>query len=133
MHLRAHYDGKHPVSGALRPIPSAEETPHPDYDLDGRIPRRNVGPFMRLLVWFTHADFTPTDWNAATAHVRGTSEDDLAMWDAHPVEGTTASLLVRIANVACDDDLVDVVVTGATDDKLRLRIDTLLEALRPDV
>jgi len=131
--LRANFGDERPVSGALRPSPPTDGQPPLDYNLNGRIQRRNLDLFMYLLAQFTHADFTPTDWHAFTAHVRSTDEDDRGTWDAHPVEGSTALLHVRIANVTHDDDLVEVVVAGATDAGLRLRIDTLFEALGPDV
>jgi hypothetical protein len=131
--LRADFDDPQPVSGALRPSPSTDGTPPPDHALDGRIPRRNLGSFMHLLAWFTNSDVAPTDWDATAARVRSTEEDDLHTWDTHPVEGTTASLHVHVATVTRDDGLLDVVVTGATDAELRLRIDTLFAALGPDV
>ncbi|GCE00475.1 hypothetical protein [Embleya hyalina] len=130
--LRTYFDDPYPVSGALRAGPSPDGTPPPDYALDGRISRGNLGSFMHLLARFTDADFVPTDWDAVVACVRSTDEDDFAMWDTHSMEGSTASLHVHVATVTRDKDLVDVVVTGATDAKLRLRIDTLFAALGPD-
>lgn len=131
--LRTYFDDPQPVSGALRPGLSTDGTPPPDYALDGRISRGNLGSFMHLLARFTNADFVPTDWDAVTARVRSTDEDDLDMWDTHPLEGTTASLQIHVATVTRDHGLLDVVVMGATDAKLRLRIDTLFAALGPDV
>ncbi|WP_395298276.1 hypothetical protein ACF9IK_36060 [Kitasatospora hibisci] len=129
--FRMYFHDEHPVSGALRPSPPTDGRPPLDYGLEGRIHRRNLGLFVSLLAQFTDADFTQSDWDAVAAHVRSTDEDDRSTWDTHPVEGSTASLHVRIANVTRDDDLVEVVVTGATDAGLRLRIDTLFEALGP--
>ncbi|BAJ33229.1 MULTISPECIES: hypothetical protein [Kitasatospora] len=124
--LRAFFQDEHPVSGELRPSP-----PAPDYSLGGRIPRRNLGLFAYLLATYTH-DHSDTDWDAATAHVHGTAEDDPGSWDTHLIEGSTASVRLHLANATHGDDLVEAVVTGATDTELRLRIDTLFDALGPD-
>ncbi|MFB7946427.1 hypothetical protein ACFC6L_16095 [Kitasatospora phosalacinea] len=129
--LRTFFRDEHPVSGALRPGPPADSRPPLDYDLDGRVRRRSLGLFLHLLAQFAR-DFAPTDWDAVAAHVRSTDEDDRGAWDTHPVEGSTGPLHVRLANVTRDADLVAVVVAGAADAELRLRIDTLFEALGPD-
>ncbi|MFE3107278.1 hypothetical protein ACFXKJ_16945 [Kitasatospora indigofera] len=129
--LRAFFGDEHPVSGALRPDPPADGRLPLRYDLDGRVHRRNLGFFMHLLAQFTDADFTSADWDAVTAHAASTEEGVRGTWYTHLVEGSTASLDVRIAQVTHDDDLVAVVVAGATDAALRLRVDTLFEALGP--
>ncbi|GLW52204.1 hypothetical protein [Kitasatospora phosalacinea] len=128
--LRTFFRDEHPVSGALRPAPPAGAEP-PEHELDGLVRRRSLGLFLHLLAEFAR-DFTGTDWDALAAHVRSTDEDDPGTWDTHPVAGSARTLRVRLANVTRDDDLVRVVVTGATDAELGLRIDTLFEALGPN-
>lgn len=129
--LRVFFDDKHPVSGALRPGLPDDGHPEPDYDLGGRILRRNLGSFMGLLQHFTHADRTPTDWDAVAARLLP-DENHPGRWDTHTVDGSTASLRIRLARATHDDDLIHAVVNGATHKELRLRIDTLFEALGPD-
>ncbi|WP_285735613.1 hypothetical protein [Kitasatospora phosalacinea] len=127
--LRTFVRDEHPVSGALRPGPPPGSEP-PDHDLDGLVRRRSLAAFLHLLAEYAR-DFTATDWDAAAAHVRSTDEDDPGTWDTHPVRAASGSLRVRLANVTRDADLVRVVVTGATDAELGLRIDTLFGALGP--
>ncbi|MGA4541971.1 hypothetical protein ACPA54_18480 [Uniformispora flossi] len=129
--LRAFFDDKQPVSGALRPSLPDGGRPPLGYDLGSRIPLRNLGPFMRLLEQFTHADAAPTDWDDVAAQIPSTDEDDLDTWQTHSVEGMTELLRVHVAKATCEGDLIEVVVAGATDAKLRLRIDTLFAALGP--
>ncbi|MDI2125474.1 hypothetical protein [Yinghuangia seranimata] len=130
--LRVYFNDEHPVSGALRSDSAADGAQAPDYDLGGRVMREDLGRLMRLLARFAHADGGPTDWDAVAAGLRGTDEDELDAWDAYVVEGTSTSLRMRFANVSRDDGLVEVVVSGATDRELRLRIDTLFTVFGPD-
>ncbi|MCF2529919.1 hypothetical protein [Yinghuangia soli] len=126
-------DDPHPVSGALRPGPS--DTAPPDYDLGCRVLRRNLGRFLRLLAGYAGGssdDVDETDWEAA-AHVSSSAEDEVGTWDTHTIESSLTTLRVRVANVGHDGELVEVIVSGAVDAALRVRIDTLAEVLGSDV
>ncbi|MFJ8043951.1 hypothetical protein ACIRBX_25965 [Kitasatospora sp. NPDC096147] len=128
--LRTFFRDEHPVSGALRP---ADHEPPPDHRLGGRVRRPDLVRFLELLSRFAD-DFTDVDWDAASAQLRSTDEEDPADWDVHPIHGATTLLHVRLATVtraAPDEELVEVLVEGAWDARLRLEIDTLFAALGP--
>ncbi len=130
--LRVYFDDPHSVSGVLRPDPPADGTPPPDYAMGGRI-RAEASARSSACSPTSRTPTSPRPTGTPPRRVRSTDEDDLDTWDTHAVEGTFGSLRVRVANVTRDDDLVELVVTGAPDAKVRLRVDTPFEALGPVV
>ncbi|MEU6484453.1 hypothetical protein [Streptomyces sp. NPDC046887] len=128
-HLRLSGEDKHAVSAGLRADPPVDDTADPRlHDLGGRIARRNLAPFVGLLLeyigWYGADE---TDWDAVAGGLEAAEDEDVDSWSTYSFEGGLAALDIRLARVA-DGDALSVVVAGAHHPDLRLRIDTLLAA-----
>ncbi|MFJ8361450.1 hypothetical protein [Streptomyces sp. NPDC093984] len=140
--LHVTINDRHAVSEGL----PGRTPPHEDTDaashatrpeLDGRIGRGNVRLFLELLSSYLAYDFDDTDWDTIALGLEPTDDtEEVAAWYAYPLVGRVQTAHVHLALARPfeeddEDDLnaVSVVVTGADSADLRLRIDTLMDAL----
>ncbi|MFF1417036.1 hypothetical protein [Streptomyces sp. NPDC058280] len=127
--VRLSFDDKHAVSAGLRADVRADATAGPaQYEIDGRIGRRNLEAFLALLSQYVGQDPDEADGDIVKLGLETTDDEDPGSWYSFPMVGVSQSLEIRLAN-AVGSDVLSVVVGGADSAVLRLRIDTLLAAL----
>ncbi|ANS65127.1 hypothetical protein SLINC_2903 [Streptomyces lincolnensis] len=124
--LHLYINDRHPVSGGLSRSPA----PH---DLEGLIRVGEVRRFLGLLSGYLGQYLDNSAWDAIARGLEPT-DDSVAAWYTHTIEGPAHTLRVRLAHArphhsyeAVEPDTVSVVVTGSDDSALSLRVDTLLD------
>jgi hypothetical protein len=108
-YVRLGFVDKHAVTGGLDQRP--DDDPGRS-DIDGRIRRRHLTTFLKLLAFYVH------------------SEPYAGVWDGeetYTMEGISESLDIRMTPGAGTDQM-SVLVAGAHSAALRLRVSTLLDA-----
>ncbi|MCD7439790.1 hypothetical protein K4B79_16350 [Streptomyces lincolnensis] len=117
---------RHPVSDGL----SGSPAPH---DLEGRIRLGDVRRFLEVLSGYVGQYGDDLAWDEIARGLEPT-DDSVAAWYTHTMEGSMHLVRVRLAHArprdsyeAVESDTVSVVVTGSDDSALSLRVDTLLD------